>query len=467
MGAALSSPGLSRIEVKNVVEESIAPVRNTSDTIDSKLNTVVEKITDQILDLKDYIAKEKMKNVADLENKIRKASVSSDPASLDQIRELEEALAEARAEAFNTKQEINRARRERNTIASAKSQSNANLTAAKKTAANAEAAIQSEKDASAKAIQLAKEAANTERAAYMASSEEEKRSFTEKAEKLRLNAESAKQNAEIARGEKNAAILAKGETEKALRDEREAKEAAKQAEQTVKDLLDTLQTSTKEEKVALQKKIENAQAIANTKQQEALMAKEAAEKARANANAAKANANAARGEKNAAKLALEQAQSNLSTAKQSVTNAQAAADKAKENANAAVGEEKQRLKMVAEKALRNLQTARSEAASMAGKLANAEAQTGKLEANLFRAASEKTKELERRVALESKLSEYNKRFPALQSPSRSTIHLNMAPTSSPKSSKPSWNPSIKVRGGKRKTHARRSHGKHRLTKKRY
>jgi hypothetical protein len=157
------------------------------------------------------------------------------------------------------------------------------------------------------------------------------------------------------------------------------------------------------------------------------------------------NAQAAREEANLAKQQVANAQQAKVNAEQAVANAKAAFAKAQQNANAASGEEKRKLKMIAEKALRNLQAK--------------EEQTKQLEVNLVRAATEKTQELERRVDAETQLSQ-------LQTSGRST-RLNMptyANVTRTGSRKPSWNPSTRIRGGKRKTYSRRSNRKNRTRK---
>jgi hypothetical protein len=462
MGGVLSNPSVSKEQVQTMVNRQIVPIQNTSQSIDKKLNMVVTAITDQIMELKELMAQQKVDTVKELQGKLNSAERESqfsnpqDENSLErerQIEQMREQLEAAQSEANTARRNANSARREKNELNAQKQKANANLAAAKQAATNAQALVDREKEASAAALAAAQEASAKEKEAYLATTTEEKERLTAEAAALRNAAVKANVTAKSLQGERNSALEAKVASERALAAEREAKEAAQAAEQLAKITAKEMQSATNAEKANLQNKLKAAQNNAAAKRQEA-------NTARANANSAKTNAKAAREEAELAKAAALNAQQAKANAEQAVSEAKAAAAKAQQNANAAAGEEKRKLKMIAERALRNLQEKQEElkeakqaAVNVAGQLATAKEESGRLEANLLRAATEKTTELQRRVEAETKLSQMAK----------SPTYANVA-SGKARAAKPSWNSSTRVRGGKRKSYARRSNGKNRTRK---
>jgi predicted RNase H-like nuclease (RuvC/YqgF family) len=143
MGGVLSNPSVSKEQVQTMVTRQIVPIQNTSQSIDKKLNMVVTAITDQIMELKELMAQQKVDTVKELQGKLNSAERESqfsnpqDENSLERERQIElmrGQLEAAQAEANTARRNANSARREKNELNAQKQKANANLVAAKQAA---------------------------------------------------------------------------------------------------------------------------------------------------------------------------------------------------------------------------------------------------------------------------------------------------------------------------------------------
>ena len=388
MGAILSNPSVSKEQVQTMVQQQMVPIQNSSQSIDKKLNMVVSKITDQIMQLKELMADQKEDYVKSLQEQLQRAERDSDFSNLSeedreeqerQIEAMRQQLEDAESEANAARKNAASIRREKNELDKLKLKANSNLAEAKAAAANAQALIQKEKEASLRAISAAQEASAKEKEAYLASTSEEKERLTTEAASLRNAAAKATMNAKSFQSERNAALEAKTASEVALAAEKEAKEAAILAEQLAKNTEAKLRNASNAERANLQSKLKVAQNNAEAKRQEA-------NALRLNANSAKANAKIAKEEAQLHKQKAANAEQAKVNAEQAVANAKATAAKAQQNANAAIGEEKRKLEILANRSLQNLQEKQAElnrakqnaataAANLQGQLQTAKANT--------------------------------------------------------------------------------------------
>lgn len=311
MGAIFSAA--TRENVKEVVDEELSQLqigKNNS----GKINELSKKITNQLLILKEQLAKnnrEEVERIAEQMDRLLEENRSnfSDPEQTDRYKELEAKLQNAMRRANSTQKNLNQTKKNRNT-----------KEAERKAAILARNAAQTaQKDANAariKAEQAAKEAKAAQNAAYLASGEEKKRLEANGAA-AKARADAAEQRAKEAEelqaqwqewGEdqerqKQEAEKAKADVDAALEDAKEAAAAAATASGEEKARLLAQAKQFQDLASMTQKRVSQLEAIGKdqeTKLKALQAAKDKADEAAIAAEKARKEAEAASGSNRAA-----------------------------------------------------------------------------------------------------------------------------------------------------------------------